>query len=159
MTCPQHRKEQKWICFMPKDMQFLPLKSFPRRKEINERPCFPPTMGTILILVCWGTLLRQARIVYVGISCSPGELFQIIGAISQDQVRRQHQQQWLDPDISVRWPCSTEMAEIHPKKLYFFSYVFSPLNVSRASDARVKAMGPGGVEGASLGIQVRSLGA
>lgn len=158
MTCPQHRKEQKWICFMPKDMQFLPLKSFPRRKEINERPCFPPTMGTILILVCWGTLLRQARIVYVGLSCSPGELFQIIGAISQDQVRRQHQQQWLDPDISVHWPCSTEMAEIHPKKLYIFFPTCSVLWIYPVQ-VMPEAMGPGGVEGASLGIQVRSLGA
>lgn len=95
----------------------------------------------------------------MGISCSPVEPLPIRGAASQDQARGQpRQQQWLDQDASVR-KTMPDMYGRNRSYVVLFSMCSVLWVYPRTTDARTKAVGPVGVEGASLGSQVQSLGA
>lgn len=87
----------------------------------------------------------------MGISCSPVQPLQFTGAASQEQTSGQPRQQPRpDPDTSEGGIC---MAETDPMECFFATC--SVLWVyPRAADARTKAIGLMGVEGASLGIHV-----
>lgn len=103
-------------------------------------------------------LVSHLKMVYVGISCSPVEPLQIESAARRDEARGQpKQQQWSDPGTSVCknrhvWQKTILCTSIFPTWSALWVY---PCR----TDARAEAMGPVGVEGASLGIQVQSLGA
>lgn len=64
--------------------------------------------------------MSWVKIIYMGISGSPVGLFQIIGAASQDQSRRQarRQQRWPDPGTSERIICGRDQS--YGLLLFFF---------------------------------------